>query len=290
MNDMSAPVFIGGTGRSGTTILARLLGQHANYFMIPVEVRFVVDRGGLGDLVRGDTSLESFLRSLRRTWFRRDLRNGETRGLHKLMEFDVVETAIVSFRSDYLVDPWAAGGKLIRALLDPLAAEAGAESWVEMTPPNAVKTPDLQRLLPNARTITCVRDGRDVACSVVPLGWGPNDLDSALTWWDSEVRAGHHATLMSDQRRSLQIQMEDLVLHRREETYDAVLDFVGLSDDPKMRAFFDSSVTAERAHVGRWETEVPPVQRDSFHRKYVELVAKMHADGIPIRPVEDSTS
>src|SRR5438034_10998275 len=34
------PVFVGGAGRSGTTILARLIGEHSRYYTIPFEIRF----------------------------------------------------------------------------------------------------------------------------------------------------------------------------------------------------------------------------------------------------------
>ncbi len=43
-------VFIGGTGRSGTTILSRWLGSHRSLVRIPCETRFIVDSGGLIDL------------------------------------------------------------------------------------------------------------------------------------------------------------------------------------------------------------------------------------------------
>ena len=39
-------VFVGGTGRSGTHVLARLLARHHRLFMIPVEVRFHVEERG----------------------------------------------------------------------------------------------------------------------------------------------------------------------------------------------------------------------------------------------------
>ena len=45
------PLFIGGTGRSGTTVLGRTLSLHRDIFTIPFESRFIVDPYGLRDLV-----------------------------------------------------------------------------------------------------------------------------------------------------------------------------------------------------------------------------------------------
>jgi len=42
----SGPIFVGGTGRSGTTVTAMALGSHPRIHMVPIEVRFIVDPGG----------------------------------------------------------------------------------------------------------------------------------------------------------------------------------------------------------------------------------------------------
>ncbi|WP_155370953.1 sulfotransferase family protein [Catellatospora vulcania] len=48
---MSAPpIFVAGTGRSGTSQLATILGEHPQIHRIPRETRFIVDPGGLRDL------------------------------------------------------------------------------------------------------------------------------------------------------------------------------------------------------------------------------------------------
>jgi hypothetical protein len=53
------PIFIGGTGRSGTTVLKRVLSCHSQVVSLPFELRIVVDPGGILDLVAALTEFWS---------------------------------------------------------------------------------------------------------------------------------------------------------------------------------------------------------------------------------------
>ncbi len=46
-----SPIFIGGTGRSGTTIIAKVLGLHSKIYTFQIETRFIIDPDGLINLV-----------------------------------------------------------------------------------------------------------------------------------------------------------------------------------------------------------------------------------------------
>jgi hypothetical protein len=50
------PFFIAGTGRSGTSQLARVIGDHPQVHSLADETRFIVDPGGLEDLARALTT------------------------------------------------------------------------------------------------------------------------------------------------------------------------------------------------------------------------------------------
>lgn len=52
---MPKNIFIGGTGRSGTTVLAKTLGTVPEIYTFPRELRFHVDPGGLSNLLRSGT-------------------------------------------------------------------------------------------------------------------------------------------------------------------------------------------------------------------------------------------
>lgn len=76
---MLTPIFIGGTGRSGTTILSKVLGRHPDCFALPIESRFITDPDGLISLYKSlypdwsffqsDKAFERFLRLMRHLKF-----------------------------------------------------------------------------------------------------------------------------------------------------------------------------------------------------------------------------
>jgi Sulfotransferase family len=279
------PLFVGGTGRSGTTIVARLVGAHPAYHVIPIEVRFVTDQKGLCDLLAGRTTFERFERRLLGQWFYRELPNGETRGLHTLLDRALLERALRVLGRDLGADPWRAGRAFVHELLDPLAASAGAQSWIEMTPPNVEAAGCLLRLFPDTKLIHSVRDGRDVACSVTPLVWGPKDLDESLDWWADHLEQGFAACDGLPPDRVILVNLEDLAVHHREREYARLLGLLELEDDPAMRAYFETVMTPERAHVGRWVNEVPADRRTSFEAHHRALVDALRARGRPVAPV-----
>ena len=72
--DVSEPadlVFVGGTGRSGTTVISHLLDHHSRFRGVPIECRFHCNPKGLADVVGGRATPEQFVRKLRTYWWYR---------------------------------------------------------------------------------------------------------------------------------------------------------------------------------------------------------------------------
>ena len=78
-------VFVGGTGRSGTHIVGRLLGEHAAFADVPIEARFHCNKRGLPDLLEGRVSFSGFVEKLRDFWWHRVRVDDQPRGLYSLM-------------------------------------------------------------------------------------------------------------------------------------------------------------------------------------------------------------
>ena len=71
--DLLEPVpllFIGGTGRSGTHVVAKILNSHSHFRKVPNEARFHTDPGGFPDVLAGRTSPDLFAYRLRHYWWR----------------------------------------------------------------------------------------------------------------------------------------------------------------------------------------------------------------------------
>jgi hypothetical protein len=276
------PIFVGGTGRSGTTITGRLLGAHASYHMIGTEVRFITGSGGLCDLAADRTDFDTFAGRLLEKWYVR----GPRKGLHVVVAREVIEGLLPSLRDELAGDRWVAARTFAHRLLDPIAVAHGASGWVEMTPENVRRPSGLLRLFPTARLVHSVRDGRDVACSVARMTWGPSDPVEALDWWANELEFAFRSCQVLPADRIHVVQMEDLTINDRERTYGALLAFLELDEDASQREFFATVMTPDRAHIGRWRSDIPPDRLQAFEARYRRLESDLRRHGRPYHPGE----
>ena len=187
-------LFVGGTGRSGTHVVAKLVGRHSRYEKVGNEVRFHCDPGGFPDLLAGAVTPDEFVAKVRGTWWRR-VQTLQVRGLHRTVPRQRFDAAVDEFRASYEASPVAACRKLFLDLLGPLAERAGKPGLVEMSCDNVAQGPTLLRIFPEARFIHSVRDGRDAASSRVAKGRGvvyPRNAEQGIEWWEGQAEADRH--------------------------------------------------------------------------------------------------
>jgi hypothetical protein len=274
------PVFVGGTGRSGTTIVARVLGSHPEAHTIPIEVRFLVDPFGLCDLVLGETDFDNFKKRMLGPWWQRNRRDGTTRGLHLIMPKGRLLEALdeLGESSD---QGEAAARRFVGRILDPLAEAAGAVRWIEMTPPNVTRGNQLLGIFPDMKLIHSVRDGRDVACSVAARDWGPSDPFAALVWWEERMLEAHRACIGMGPRHYLAIRMENFVRDPNG-SLSRLQAFLGAKVDPTSEAYMARHIRPKRSHIGRWKVDVDPSRIDEFEASYLRAVERLADHGVHV--------
>ena len=208
--DPPAP-FIGGATRSGTTLLRLMLDAHPN-LAIPSETHFVpamISRSIEGPV--GADELAAIATTHPR-WGDFGLEADEYAARVRALE------------------PLTAA-EAVRAFYRLYAEGQGKARWGDKTPGYIRKTQPIQRVLPEARFIHMIRDGRDVALSVMPLNFGPSTVTGAAELWVKRVTTGRK------QRRSAnhytEVTYEDLIAET-EPTLRRVGDFLDLPFDSAM--------------------------------------------------------
>lgn len=287
------PVFSGGVGRSGTTIVAQILRKHPNLIAgKPNEIRFLTESYGLLDLVFGMqrlpksqlTTEESralwnpmnrtisfryrmFRKKMASHWWKRINRIGEVSGVHRAMAWSQMNQLLDRLGSE-LSDPVSAGRNFLFGYVRSQRRYSEQRYWMDTTPPNAMQADVIYRLFPEAKFIEMRRFPLDNLASVLKEPWGPNDLESALPWFRDRISLAERAKSQIKPEQHLTLWLEDLVERNRESSYSSLLEVVGLSDYEPMRSYFNEKVKAEEAHFGRWRNGFtdPDTVRSQFER------------------------
>jgi hypothetical protein len=279
-------LFVGGTGRSGTHVLGRLLGRHPRFAGVPIECRFHCNKRGMPDLLGGRVTLAGFVEKLRDFWWHRVRIDGEPRGLYNLMTRRRFDAALERFQAAYYDDPLAACRRLFADLLGPIAEEQGKPGLVEMSSHNVREAQTLLRIFPEARFVHAVRDGRDAASSVTTKTWGPDGIVAGIDWWADRLRAidagvrgeeDGSAYALPPQRLCVVV-LDELVGGDREAAYARLAAFVGAMGDSAMRDFFDRRMGPADAHLARWREGLGRVGRLRVRRKYERTLAALERE------------
>ena len=310
MAENFSPVFIGGTGRSGTTITLNLLKRHPQFHAsLPREIKFMTSSHGLLDLVYhrpfsveedahgfrfnvitrilpliGKSRMHFFTDNLHGRWWSEDGKAGKPRGLVQSLSKDVVESAHTRFVQSFKSDPAGASREFFYTLARAQIKSEQIRYFGDSTPVNMMHSDQIKKLLPDARFINVIRDGRDVALSITKERWGPNDAHEGLEWWANRILKSAQALAKVDKKSILEFRIEDLVIHNRDDSYQKILGFLELDAAPEMHEYFDSTMSAERLHVGSWRTQVKDPER--FDAQYKSLCKKLQSKGVEIKDLD----
>lgn len=303
-NHSSRPVFVGGTGRSGTTVVGDLLGFHDQIrTSVPIEIKFLANKSGLLQLVFGRDLSEGHkkisylnLRARRRrwlskrekfkkiqgefldriwnTWWDIDAPPPHGRGLQSGITKKQLEKLLATLIFELRINRVWAARRFMRNFISTQEGHKGQKYWVETTPLNIAQAERILKLFPNALFINMVRDPRDVIASLLTKNWGPTTPLEGIEWIEKRLNDAHNALHKIPSKQQITISLEDLAINNREQTYQSLLTFLALKDSPAMRAFFESKLTPESATSGRWKSEIATPE---FLAAFAELEKRLAA-------------
>jgi hypothetical protein len=89
----------------------------------------------------------------------------------------------------------------------------------------------------------------------------------------------------ADRKRLHLISLDELVSSNREGAYGGLLEFLGIGDEPGMRAFFDTSMTAEAANQGRWREGLEVAEQREVTAHYEATLDRLERENYHCAPL-----
>ena len=214
----STPIFIVGSGRSGTTLTASILDAHSALATGPETGFFrtfpAVQERVLRDPAWPDEAVR-FLLSLNRMAGR------------VAANYGVSEAQL---RAALLGRPRTAGA-ILDVLCGTHAASRGARRWVEQTPTHILSVREIRHEWPDAPIIRLLRDPRGVAASYLKVPFGPGTAVGAAFLWQLHDDAAR-ATLDGDPHHTVVVY--EALLANPEAEVRRICAFIGEAYEPGM--------------------------------------------------------
>jgi hypothetical protein len=225
MSDPGAPpfLFVVGCGRSGTTVLRTILDSHPDLamahegrFIAPLirrRARYERADGFAVDVLAADLLADRAVRT----------------NLH--LDADDVRAALGPPAPSSCADA-------VRRIFAYYAAREGKARYGDKMPGYVVRMPALAELLPEARFVHIIRDGRDVALSSMAIETNRDGVVAHALSWKRRVEAGRTAGRRLGPARYHDVRYEDLIEDPAAHV-SALCRFAGLSYEPAMLRFFE---------------------------------------------------
>jgi Sulfotransferase family len=219
--DNGRPFFILGSGRSGTSLLSRMLNQHPNLAVPPESHLYNTFHPWLG--YYGNLAAEQNRANL----VADIVATGPLRDWLPRLEADEV---LVQVHGDDF-------GAVVDAVMRAWAAKQGKKRWGEKTPHHIRYWRHISADFKRPPLIHVVRDGRDVAISMMKARFGPKTIYSCAEGWRAYLEQVDKVKSKQPTELFFAVAYEDL-LENPKQTLKDVCNFLGEAYAPEMLDYY----------------------------------------------------
>ncbi len=235
------PIFVIGCPRSGTTLLSELLGM--TRWESPVETHFITKYAkrlhGYGDL----KVFENFARLARDILKERPV-------MQWGMEIDIRALFDGLPNHHYAT------------ICDQIVRQRKGKEWGDKTPHYILELELLASLFPDSKYIYIVRDGRDVALSLLRKPWGPNNVYGCAKYWAECNQETSALTSLRNKGQLFELRYEDL-LDEPQKVIAQVFSFLG---EPALseQQMAETCADIKAGNYNKWQKRMSPQEISLF--------------------------
>ncbi len=302
-------VFLLGAGRSGTTLLYKILSLHRSVAYLSNYQKSYPNWPSWAYL---QFFLNQFPVFKRRTWFMEKGNayfNQNRKWIHTIVPTPSEAESVYAScgipltpSNDFCLSPEVSD--CLRNKFEHIRKNAGGEILLSKRTANNRRISLLKKIFPDAKYIHLIRDGRAVAYSALQVAWwndhllywagrtprqmkedGFNPLELAARNWVEEMKSLESGTVLLQKNQLLEIQYDELLRYPHEKIQD-ILNFMGVTSQ-KDTVFWNTLETLQLAPkherwVSSWtESElniVHNVQQEALYRWGFDIKSKVFRD------------
>ena len=300
-------IFIGGSGRSGTNILRKLLSNHSQVASLPFEYRFIIDPDGIVDFYNSFTSnwspyysdvkikrLNIFLINLAEKnntksnyidwelskYFPHYIENVQKLISNlKSFEYDGLWPGSNKNNKEYKI--WFSDYKDIESIrlilkdfieknINNFLEKNRKNYFIEDNTWNILYAKELNDLLPSSRLIHIIRDPRDVIASFINQSWCPNDLKDCIKMYKSIMYKWFDVKQLLDDQKFKVVKLEQLVFDKEFEVR-RICDFSELNFEDNLL-----NIDLSKNNSGRWKTEFNNKEQKLLNDELKDIITKLN--------------
>jgi len=247
--EQTTPFFIFGSPRSGTSLLSRMLDSHDQLVVPNESLIFKMFSSTLkyyGDL----STIENQKELLR----------------------DILDTRVIGYWTPkptfedvapLILKPGFTG--VIEALICSTAKHKQLAAWGEKSPGHAYYWEQIRQSFPSSKVVHIVRDGRDVATSIINARMGPKTYYAAAKMWSGYLEVVEKVRSDCPAADFVEIKYEAL-LSNPKESLEKICDTLGVVYSDSMLSFHekDTNYQTDSTNLQNLQKPLMPTNRDKW--------------------------
>lgn len=294
---MSNIVFIGGTGRSGTNILLKILKKHSQVAGLFFEKRFILDPDGIIDFYHSYQNWSPYLANVKIKRLEKLFLDLSRTGSENYADWELskhipnyeeyVKELILELKEfSYKADWWASNNselyygrpkskqelaEIFAAFLRKIADKD--KVYIEDATWSILFADPLSQILPEAKFINIYRDPRDVVASLIKQRWAPKDPKQAAVYYKDIINQWFLNRSKLDQKSFYEFKLEDLV-NNPEDIIKKVCQFLNIDYEPEM-----IDLDLSKANVGCFKEEFSENEKEEINEILEDIIIKLGYNG-----------